>query len=194
MLLQQFAALHAPKQRDLRGVVNGRINLKGKGSSTKNVKGDGILQISDAALLNVPVMLEMYNQLSLARKDSMFDFALFKFTVHDALFDFNQIVLDSETLKFRGYGQVAFNSDVQLQFISELGRNQVPIPLLHELLGEATRGWVGVEVSGKLDRPRTKTIAAPLFNDVLKALMGGTLPQPVFPVRQGSKPRGAVFQ
>ena len=135
----------------------------------------------------------MYNQLNLTRRDSTFDFASFEFTIHDALFDFQRIVLDSKTIKFLGYGRVAFNNDVDLQFISELGRNQIPIPLLHELLGEATRGWVGLEVTGKLDKPRTKTIAAPLFNDVLKALMG-SLPQPVFPLNQSAKPRGVIRQ
>ena len=194
MYLQKFAALHAPKQRDLKGLINGRINLNGRGSSTKNVKGDGVIQINPAELLNVPVVLEMYNNLNLAQNNSTFDFALFNFTIHDALFDFKQIILDSETIKFRGSGAVTFNNDVNLQFVSELGRNQVPIPLLRELLGEASRGWVGIEVSGKLDRPRTKTVAAPLFNDVFKALMGGSLPQPAFPIRQSVKPRGAVRQ
>ncbi len=194
MFLQQFAALHAPKQRDLRGIVNGRINLNGKGSSTKNVRGEGVIVINPARLLSVPVVLEMYDKLNLTQKDSTFDSALFDFKIQNARFDFKQIILDSKTIKFSGYGSVAFNNDVDLRFYSELGRNQIPIPLIHELLGEATRGWVGIEVSGKLDRPQTRTIPVPVLNEFLKALIGGTLPQPTFPISQGIKPRGPVRQ
>lgn len=194
MFLQQFAALHAPKQRDLKGVINGRISLNGKGSSTKNVKGSGVVVINPARLLSVPVVLEIYDKLNLTQKDSTFDSALFDFDIHDALFDFKQIILDSKTLKLSGYGAVKFNSDVDLKFFSELGRNQVPIPLLHELLGEATRGWVGFEVTGKLDRPQTTTIPAPMLNNFLKSLISGTLPQPSLPIRQGTLPRSPVRQ
>ena len=194
MSLQKFAALHAPKQRDLSGVINGRIELVGRGSSTKNVRGKGVILVNPARLLSVPVVLEMYDKLNLTQKDSTFDSALFDFTIHDALFDFKQIILDSKTLKFSGYGAVRFNSEVDLKFFSELGRNQIPIPLLHELLGEATRGWVGIEVTGKLDRPQTKTIPVPVLNEFLKALIGGNLPQPSFQIRQGNLPRSPVRQ
>ena len=194
MSLQKFAAVHAPKQRDLSGVINGRIELVGRGSSTKNVKGKGVILVNPARLLSVPVVLEMYDKLNLTQKDSTFDSALFDFTIHDALFDFKQIILDSKTLKLSGYGAVKFNNDVALMFYSELGRNQIPIPLLHELLGEATRGWVGIKVTGKLDRPQTETIAVPVVNEFLKALIGGTLPQPSFQIRQGTLPRGPVRQ
>ncbi len=194
MSLQKFAALHAPKQRDLSGVINGRLELVGRGSSTKNVKGKGVILVNPARLLSVPVVLEMYDKLNLTQKDSTFDSALFDFTIHDALFDFKQIILDSKTLKLSGYGAVKFNNDIALMFYSELGRNQIPIPLLHQLLGEATRGWIGFKVTGKLDRPQTETIAVPVVDEFLKALIGGTLPLPSFQIRQGTLPRGPVRQ
>lgn len=188
--LSRFAALHAPKQRDLQGIANGWINLDGRGSSPADVQGRGKIQISPAKLLTVPVVLQLYRSLSLSPPaESTFNYALFDFDIRKAAFAFRQIFLESENISFRGKGTVTFTGDAKLEFISLMPRNQIPIPILHEIVGEATKGWVGIEVSGPLAQPRTRVKAAPLLDDTLKEFLG-RLPQPFFPLGQGLRPRG----
>ncbi len=192
--LERFAALHAPQQTDLRGIVNGWINLKGKGSSPRDVTGKGQIQISPAALLNVPVVLQMYRSLSLATpEDSTFNYALFDFDVRNAAFDFSRIFLDGDKISFRGRGRVTFNNDVNLDFYSMLPRRPLSLPIIDFVVDEATKGWVGIKVRGKLDNPKTEVKAVPLLDDTLKLFLG-TLPQPAFPIRQGLRPRGKERQ
>ena len=71
-----------------------------------------------------------------------------------------------------------------------LPRNQlIQFPILERVVGEATKGWVGIKVRGKLDNPKTEIKAVPLLDDTLKMFLFA-LPQPAFPIGQGLRPRG----
>ena len=190
--LEKYAALHMPNYRDLYGETNGWVNIRGVGDSAEAVRGEGQLQISDAALLEMPVMLEMYRRFSLnppAPRERSFQYALLNFKLKDSAFDFQEIFLQGDTLDFRGRGYVTFDSDADLDFYSQMPRNQIPIPLIRDILGEATKGWVGVHITGNLDNPRTEVVPVPLVNETVKALLG-MRPQPLFPIREGLRKRG----
>jgi hypothetical protein len=192
--LEKFAAQHAPKQRDLRGVLNGWVSLEGQGSNADAVRGQGQLQISPAALLDMPVVLQMYRGLSLTPPENYaFNYALLDFRIQYSRFIFNNIRLDGSTLSFLGSGTVDFDSNVNLKMYSMLPRNQIPIPLLHELVGEATKGWVQIDVTGKLSQPKTNVKAASPLDDALRNLQR-FVPQPVLPIGQGLPLRAPVRQ
>lgn len=188
--LERFAALHAPKQRDLRGVVNGSVRLEGKGSTPEGVVGSGRMLISRAALLDMPVMLKMYQGLSFTPPDDYtFKSAELNFNIDKARFVFNSIVLEGDAISFVGAGTTDFDSNVRLKFYSFLPRNQIPIPILHELVGAATKGWVRADVTGKLSNPNVQVNPSSPIDDVLKAI-----PQTVFPIGQGMMPKGTSRQ
>ena len=192
--LERFAALHAPKQRDLRGVMNGSVQLKGKGSTAQGVVGNGRMEITRAALLDMPVMLKMYQGLSFTPPDDYtFKSAELNFDIRKSKFLFKPIVLRGDAISFVGEGTADFDSNVKLKFYSFLPRNQIPIPILHELVGGATNGWVRADVSGKLSNPVVDIRATSPIDDALKNLLG-VLPQPIFPIGQGMMPKGASRQ
>ncbi|MBC7819053.1 MAG: hypothetical protein IAG10_19360, partial [Planctomycetaceae bacterium] len=192
--LEKFAALHAPKQRDLRGITNGSVQLKGKGSTAQGVKGRGTMQISPAALLDMPVVLQMYHGLSLTPpEDYTFKSARLDFDIGFARFLFRSIVLEGDTISFVGRGTADFENNVNLDFYSRLPRSQIPIPLLHDLIGAATKGWVQIAVTGKLSEPQTKIKAVAPLDDVLK-IFPGFVPPPISPIGQGFMPKGTSRQ
>lgn len=169
--LERFAELHAPKQRDLRGITSGSVYLEGKGSSAQGVRGFGEVQIRPAALINMPLMLQMYSSLNFTPPgDYAFDEASLAFGIELGRFIFKRIQLKGGTIGFEGSGTVDFENNANLTFYSRLGRNQVPLPIVHELVGEATKGWVRIQVTGRLDQPRTKIETLQGSNDVLAPL------------------------
>ena len=185
--LEKFAALHAPKQRDLRGITNGSVQLQGKGSTPQGVTGRGTMQISPAALLDLPVVLQMYRGLSLTPpKDYTFNSARLDFDIRFARFQFRSIVLEGDTISFVGRGTTDFDNNVNLDFYSFLPRGPLSIPIISDVIGEATKGWVRIAVTGKLSDPKTeiKTV-----DEALKNLLG-LWPQPVLPIKQGILPKG----
>lgn len=188
--LERFAELHAPKQRDLRGVMNGSVRLVGKGNTPQGVVGAGQMRITRAALLDMPVMLKMYQGLSFTPPDDYtFNSADLNFDIRKAQFQFSSIVLNGDAISFVGAGMADFESNVRLKFYSFLPRNQIPIPILHELVGAATRGWVRADVTGKLSNPNVQINASSPIDDVLKAI-----PQTIFPIGQGMVPKGTSRQ
>jgi len=188
--LEQFAALHAPKQRDLRGVVHGSVELRGKGNAPQDVVGGGRMQITQAALLDMPVMLKMYQGLSFTPPDDYtFNSAELNFDIRKAQFQFKSIILNGDAISFVGTGSADFDSNVRLKFYSFLPRNQIPIPILHELVGAATKGWVRADVTGKLSNPNVQINPSSQIDEALKAI-----PQTIFPVGQGLLPKGTLRQ
>lgn len=184
-LLERFAALHAPKQKEMRGIANGYINLNGNGSSARAVQGNGSITVAPASLLSVPVVLQLYRGLSLSPpQNESFKYARFDFDVLNAKFLFKRIDLQSESVSFSGSGTVSFDGLCQLDFASRLPRSLVPIPLLHELLDKATEGVVGIEVTGKLTSPNTRVKPFSQLDDTLKILFN-----PALPIGQGRSPK-----
>lgn len=173
--LERFAALHAPKQRDLRGVVNASVQLEGKGNSPKAVVGGGRMVITRAGLLDMPVMLKIYQGLSFTPPDDYtFNKADLKFGVENGQFRFSSIELHGDAISFGGNGWVDFDTNVQLKFVSFLPTKQIPVPILRELVGEATKGWVHADVTGKLADPIVKIRATTPIDDALKNLFPPT--------------------
>lgn len=192
--LERFAALHAPKQRDLRGLMNGSVQLRGKGNSPQGVVGSGRMRITRAALLDMPVMLKMYQGLSFTPPDDYtFTSADLNFNIERSKFLFKPIVLEGDAISFVGEGSASFDNNVKLTFYSFLPRNQIPLPILHELVGEATKGWVRADVSGKLSDPVVKVRATSPLDEALKNLQG-VLPRQIFPINQGMMLKGTSRQ
>ncbi|TXT37392.1 MAG: Uncharacterized protein FD138_674 [Planctomycetota bacterium] len=137
-------------------------------------------------------MLKMYQGLSFTPPDDYtFNKAELKFKVEDAKFKFNSIVLHGDAISFVGNGTADFDSNVRLQFFSFLPKNRIiPLPILNELIGEATKGWFRADVSGKLSDPVVNVRATSLIDDALKGLM----PQQIFPIGQGTPPKGSRRQ
>jgi hypothetical protein len=190
--LEKFAALHAPKQRDLRGITNGSVQLEGEGSTAQGVKGRGTVQISPAALLDMPVILQMYRNLSLAPPDDYtFKSARLDFDIAFARFLFRSIELEGDTISFVGKGMADFENNVNLEFYSRLPRGPLSIPIIQDVIGAATKGWVRINVTGKLSDPQTKINAASPLDEAFRAI-----PQTVFPIPigQGMMPKGVGRQ
>ncbi len=184
--LEEYARLYMKGARNLKGVMNGWADLKGHGSSLRTLRGRGQLQISPAALYELPVIMQVFRVLSLNLPErSAFNYALFDFYVQDGAVRFNSIDLvgNSVSLHSRG-GVVYLDGRIDLEFYSMLPRGQVPIPALDVLLKQTTTGWVGVEVKGTLENPRASIKPAPLLDDALKRFLNAfEVRPPQYPVR-----------
>ncbi len=62
--LEEFDKLYIHNNRPLRGSVDGWVALQGHGDDANNVKGKGQLQISPAALYDLPVIVSIFERLT----------------------------------------------------------------------------------------------------------------------------------
>ena len=170
--LKTYAGIHMPAERNMSGRMNGWIHLHGTGEDEANIKGNGQLQISPAAIYEMPVMvnlLQALGTLNFAVSDPVaFRHALLNFRVQDRKFRFDQIDLVGNAMSLRGRGYVGFDERVSLDFYSKPPRTPGSIPIISRLVSGATSGWVNVKVGGTLDKP--KTSVQPSINNALPFL------------------------
>lgn len=155
-LLEDFARDRGVAADRLKGPVNSRIDLLGQGSSDRNVRGSGWIQVSPAQLYELPVLNRMLASLELRQPDTTaFRYAYGQFTLHDGLIDFSEIQLLGESLLLVGRGSVAFgtglNQQLAIEFLRSKFRNRIPV--IGQAISAVTSNSIGVRVTGTLSAP-----------------------------------------
>ena len=149
--------------------MNGWIDLRGRGSSPKELTGRGQLKINPAALYELPIIARIFQVLRFVPpNETAFRYAFLDFTVAQSQFQFHRIDLMGNAISLRGQGTARFDKQLTLDFYSFLPRNRFPIPLVDKFLEGLSDGWVGVEVRGKVDAPVGRVIAGKNIDEALK--------------------------
>jgi hypothetical protein len=146
----------------------------------------GQLQISPAALYELPVMVALFGDLAKLNFNvpnrTAFDYALLTFDVADESFVFNRMDLVGESLALRGTGRVGFGGDVYLDFYSRPPRPRgLTNPLVSLVLTGATQ-WAKVEVRGTTGRPQTTVRTTAQLDDSMKQFLEAFNPRPGGPI------------
>ncbi len=175
--LEEYAKQYMKGENNIRGIINGWIDLRGQGPSPKDLKGRGQLQISPAALYELPIVVQMFRVLSLGPPDkTAFNYALFDFNVANSQFGFNSIDMVGNSIRMRGRGTTGFDGRVSLDFYSMLPRTKLPIPFINPLIGAASAGWVGVELRGTVDKPIARIKPLQNLDGALKGFLNSLPP------------------
>ncbi len=187
--LESYAALHIPDQRNLRGIVNAWMRLHGKGDDPADLKGNGQLRISPAALYELPVMVKLLGSLSQGNLNvqdrTAFNYALVYFDVAREAFLMNRVDLVGDSISFRGKGSVGFTGAVDLDFYSRPARPRAAsIPFLSALF----TNWTKVEVRGTTEVPHVRPLALGQVDEGLKQFLQLT-PNPNAPIPGLTVPR-----
>lgn len=155
--LQSFAHENLDVAKNLHGNVTAWLALKGAGESADDLRGSGQLEISPAALYELPVVLELLRALTSLNSvnRNAFDYAMLAFDVRNRRFAFKQVDLVGESMALRGRGSIGFGGDVELDFYSRPSRSRPRIGnLISNLLLNSATQWAKVEVSGTTERPK----------------------------------------
>ena len=176
--LKSLARDTNPEYGGIAGKVSGGISLKGSAKGWGTLEGDGTLQVRDANLYELPVVLALLKRLRYGEADnSAFtncDLS-YKITGQDILFDRFDLSGESLTLKGTGWSgpeistsSINASREISLDFYSIVGRENMLMPILRPVLGEASRQFLLVEVRGTLDNPTTRQKVLPGLNDAIQ--------------------------
>lgn len=183
--LQAFARENMGDANQLHGNVAAWLALRGEGESPGDVKGSGQLEISPAALYQIPVVLELLNALTSLNPGNRtaFDYAMLSFDVRDERFNFKRIDLVGKSLALRGRGYVGFGSDVWLDFYT---RPPKPRFDLGNLLGGLVTQWAKVVVRGTISQPQADLAPTGQLDDSVRQFLNA------FNATPGNVPRLSV--
>lgn len=182
--LEEYARQYLADARNLQGLMNGWLDLRGRGADSMGLAGRGQLQISPAAVYELPVIAQILKVLSFTLPDpTAFKYVLVDYEIDRGRFVFNRIDLVGDAISLRGRGTARFDGRLNLDFYSMLPRNQIPIPVINTVLGQVTQGWVGVAVRGTLSAPMATVRPVPELDNALKQFLNafegaGRMPEP----------------
>lgn len=188
--LERYAQQYMTSRERLQGVMNGWVLLTGKGSETSQLRGQGQLQVSPAALYELPVIFQVLSTLSAAPQDNAaFEYARVDFNIADNAFAFSAIDLVGQALQLRGRGTAGFDGRLDLKFVSlptqTKPANGLRIPLVTEVAGlvggVTSLAGVVVEVSGTVSNPRTRIIPSTALDEAFRRFIENLSPQPLTP-------------
>lgn len=162
----------------LMGKVNGTVKIDGQGVELTTPKGEGWVQITPAALYELPVFAQifgkLFNPISRSNDNTAFNYAYSDFTIHDGLFDFSRIELVGEAMSLVGRGSVGYagprGSTVEFDFYSRMN-NRIPFLKPLQRFGDS---WVRIQVLGTMSQP-TAVIQPriPLLDNAFRGFMQG---------------------
>jgi hypothetical protein len=183
--LENYAQRHLRGYNNIRGLTNGWMELRGQGLLASGLTGEGQLQISPAALYELPVFLQMFQLPQFQPFNrAAFNYANFFFTIANERYNFEPIDLVGNTISLRGRGSVRFDGQVALNFYSMQPRNPVRIPALREIVGmvnNLSQGWLAVEVYGPMQAPMARVVPLPAVDTALQQFLKAFEPRPLEP-------------
>ena len=161
----------APSLKNVEGHSFGAIRMSGDYSGTHSYRGDGMMQLRDAKIYELPVFLSLLKILRIRQADrTAFDSSNIDFTIEGETFDFNRMEFLGDAVSLIGNGKMNLERDIDLNFYSVMGRNRINIPILSELYHRGSQKILWINVDGTLDNPKTHRHVLPQLNDSLKQL------------------------
>jgi len=140
--------------RDLRGTVRAEVQLHGSGRTVNLLGGSGKIELSDADIYELPVMIHILKMLRTRRPDrTAFSNCDIDFRVEGNAIYFDRIKFSGDTISLVGKGEMNFQSQIRLTLHGMVGRGDRDLPLLHDLLSGASQQIMLIHVGGTLQKP-----------------------------------------
>lgn len=172
--LTLFAQEFIPGRQALRGKMFADVDVWGSGRSLNALGGRGSIRLRDADIYELPLMISLLKILSIREPDpTAFSESDIDFVINGNHVYLTRIDFKGDAISLVGEGEMDLQSNVNLVFGARLGRGELNLPLLRDLLGEAGDQMVSIRVEGPLAHPKTYRVPFPVVNKVLQQLQSG---------------------
>ncbi len=159
----------APQYSDVAGRALGGFRIVGDNTGTHSLRGRGEVQLVDAKISELPVMLGMLKLLSVKQIDrTLFNESKIVFSIEGEHILFEDLEFLGDAISLKGNGEMDFDQNLDLQFYTAVGRDGFRIPLLSPLLGAASQQILVIDVTGKTHDPKIKKNFFKMLNQKLR--------------------------
>ncbi|MDA7979762.1 MAG: hypothetical protein MPJ50_13425 [Pirellulales bacterium] len=147
---------------DYRGRLFATLDLRGAGNQAHSLFGDGTVQLRNADFYELPLLVALLKVASLQTPDaSAFNSSDVEYRISGDRVYFNRLDFNGDAVSLIGKGDMDFDRNVNLSFGSMVGRSDRRIPILGDVLGEATKQFLKINVSGPAEDPQVTTETFP---------------------------------
>jgi hypothetical protein len=158
-------------QQNFQGKVDAKLILRGEGSSTARLAGDGKINVREADIYELPLLMGLLKTLRTgAPNKTAFNESNIAFRIQGPHVYLDQIDFLGDVVDLYGYGETDFDQNVKLIFRGEFGPREYYVPLVKNFVGHASQSVMQMYVDGTLTEPRVTTEAFPELNRIIKQL------------------------
>ncbi len=169
--LGQFAKENVTGRQRLDGKVMANVELQGTGRSTRTLRGGGSIRLHDADIYELPVMVALLKILNMREPDTTaFTRSDIDFRIQGEHILLDRINFSGDAISLLGLGQMNFDHQINLTFHSIVGRTEHQVPILRNVLGEASQQIMQIRVEGTIDNPTTRSEAFPRVSQAIQKL------------------------
>jgi hypothetical protein len=179
-------------QRNVSGKVFAMLRVSGTSVGKDSLRGSGHVRLRNADVYQLPVMVELLSFLSLRPPDrTAFTSADIDFRIQgDQLVHFDRIDFSGDAISLKGGGWMDLNRNVSLSFYALMGRYEFQLPIVRNLLAEASRNILAIQVVGTLDSPHVVSRPLPELEEALQRIFPEVYSRTASPASGGRAPGG----
>ena len=172
--LERFTQEAVSGRQKLSGKVRANIGLRGEGRGLHALEGRGNLQLREADIYELPLMVSLLKILSVRPPDTTaFTESDIDFVIRGNHVYFNRMNFNGDAISLRGDGEMNFDKEIHLTFRAAVGKRELKLPLISDVMKGASQQVMQIHVQGTVDSPVTTAEAFPGVNKAFKDLEAG---------------------
>ena len=160
--LARWAQENLAGRQNLKGRIMASVELQGAGHTRNTLSGRGTMQLRDANVYELPLMISMLKLLSIRAPDAnAFSSSDIDFHVQGEHVYFDHLNFTGDAISLLGKGEMNMQSEIHLAFTAIVGRGDLPVPIVRELFTGASQQFLVIYVDGPLQNPDMQKEAFP---------------------------------
>jgi len=163
--------------KKLNGKLQANLQLQGTTKGAETLDGIGSVHLREADIYELPLMVALLKIISVKPPDTT------AFTASDVYLRvkgehilFDRILFSGDAVSLAGQGEMSLDRQINLTLHATAGRGEWNIPLVRNLIGEASQQIMQIRVEGKLDNPTTRNEPFPGVSKALEELQANFQP------------------
>ena len=154
------------RKHNVSGRTSAGIRLSGSSEGTHTLRGQGRVQLREADIYQLPLMVRLLKLLTIKPPDrTAFTSSDVDFRVEGDRIYFTRIDFEGDAISLDGHGEMNLQREIQLTFGTVVGRDDYYASLLRPILKEAGRRLMVIQVSGTIDDPQVRRELVPQLNE-----------------------------
>ncbi|MCG8451107.1 MAG: hypothetical protein MI725_16180, partial [Pirellulales bacterium] len=158
-------------EQDLQGKVAATLTLHGYGRSLHTLAGHGEVQVTEANIYELPLLVGMLKVLRNRTPDTTaFNQVNTKYRIQGRHIYLDQLDFLGDAVSLLGKGETNFDHQLNLVFHGVVGRNEIRLPLVKDFFEKVGESTYQLYVDGTLSEPQIHTQALPGINQLIQQI------------------------
>ena len=180
------------RQQEIRertgGRINGAVRLRGEVGDRSTWSGEGRVRLAESDIYELPLMVALLSNLGGNKERGVFSSSEVDFRVQSERFIMDRIALEGDAVSLYGNGWMSFDKEINMDFYSLVGRQRIAIPFINQVVAEASKGLLRIDVAGSLEKPQVNGTAFPELDGTMVRILQDLNTRIARPLPDGQQP------